>query len=126
MALKNGASLHTNSPAFPPSAGASEPNKSTKSVCSDKLIRTKGLPVALANAVTKSVLPTPGLPSNKIGLWTCMARITLMALDAVVGACKLNDLLLDACTTGIENNPAESTLSVDVTLKLVVEYSVKS
>ena len=107
MALKNGASRQTNSPAFPPSAGASEPKRSTKSVCSDKLIRTKGFPVALANAVIKLVLPTPGLPSNNIGFLTCIALITLMAFAAVVGASKLKDLLCsEPSNIGIENKPA--------------------
>ncbi len=107
MALRNGASRQTNSPVLPPSAGASEPNKSTKSVCSDKLIRVKSFPVALASADIKLVLPTPGLPSKRIGLFTCIALTTRIVLAAVVGALKLKSSSLECDESlGIVNPPA--------------------
>ncbi|EGV61435.1 hypothetical protein CANTEDRAFT_108873 [Yamadazyma tenuis ATCC 10573] len=107
MALKKGASLQTNSPDFPPSAGVSDPKRSIKSVCSDKLIRIKSFPVALAMAEIKSVFPTPGLPSNKIGLCTCIASITRMALDEVVGACNKKSSIGLEITLGIVKDPAD-------------------
>ncbi|KAH3671434.1 hypothetical protein WICMUC_004614 [Wickerhamomyces mucosus] len=107
MALKKGASRQTNSPVFPPSTGASEPNRSTKSVCSDRLIRVSAFPVAFARADTKLVLPTPGLPSNRIGFLTCIALTTRMALAAVVGALKLKlSFKSSELLTGVSKIPA--------------------
>ena len=55
-------------------------------VCSDKLILISSCPDALAIAVTKLVLPTPGDPSSKIGLGSCRPRNTRTAFWDVVGA----------------------------------------
>lgn len=55
-------------------------------VCSDKLIRTSVLPEALAKAPTKLVLPTPGEPSSRMGLFSFVALKSLWAFIAVVPA----------------------------------------
>lgn len=55
-------------------------------VCSDKLIRTSVLPEALAKAPTKLVLPTPGEPSRRMGLFNFVALKSLWAFMAVVPA----------------------------------------
>ncbi|KAH7374285.1 hypothetical protein BKA66DRAFT_367990, partial [Pyrenochaeta sp. MPI-SDFR-AT-0127] len=88
MAFKNGASRQAKVPAAPPSTGTSDPNKSMRSVCSDRLSRVRGFPMALARAVTSVVLPTPGFPSRRIGFASCKARTTRMAFERVVGASK--------------------------------------
>ena len=114
MALRNGASRQAKVPAEPPSTGTSDPNRSIRSVCSERLRRVKGLPIALARAVTSVVLPTPGLPSNKIGFGSCRARITRIALERVVGA---SSAKFDACEAadenlGIEKDPNRKECSV--------------
>lgn len=55
-------------------------------VCSDRLIRTRRFPEALASAATKLVLPTPGEPSSKTGLCSFRALRSRWALTAVVPA----------------------------------------
>lgn len=55
-------------------------------VCSDKLIRTRVFPEAFANAATKLVLPTPGEPSRRMGLFSLAALKSLWAFIAVVPA----------------------------------------
>lgn len=61
-------------------------SKTQLTVCSDKLIRTRVLPEALANAPTKLVLPTPGEPSRRIGLFSFVALKSRWAFIAVVPA----------------------------------------
>ncbi|EOA83506.1 uncharacterized protein SETTUDRAFT_95224, partial [Exserohilum turcica Et28A] len=100
IALRKGASRQANVPAAPPSTGTSDPKRSIRSVCSDKLRRVNGFPMAFASAVTSVVLPTPGFPSSKIGLGNCRARTTRMALERVVGA---SSAKLDACDAADEN-----------------------
>jgi len=46
------------------------------------------IPVALARAATRLVLPTPGLPSSKTAFFSCSARSTRITLPAVVLAWK--------------------------------------
>ena len=71
--------------------GRSAPNKSLISVWSDKLIRTKLLPVICANVTTNDVLPTPGAPSSKIGLlFICMALKTFSILHETVLEVRVN------------------------------------
>lgn len=41
------------------------------SVCSERLMRTTLWPDALAIAMQSEVLPTPGLPSRRMGLRSC-------------------------------------------------------
>ena len=110
-ASKNTPSHHRNwGPSAAPLAsgaltGKSDPNKSAMSVCSDKLMRTRRCPDALANALIKLVLPTPGLPSSNTGWGSCSARNTRMRLRLVVGAVMANGT--DAGTacgpTGVKN-----------------------
>ncbi|EMD85847.1 hypothetical protein COCC4DRAFT_61504 [Bipolaris maydis ATCC 48331] len=114
MALRKGASRQANVPAAPPSTGTSEPKRSIKSVCSDKLSRVNGLPIAFARAVTSVVLPTPGFPSSNIGFGNWSARTTRIALDCVVGASSAKvDASDDANENfGIEKAPSWKTSSV--------------
>jgi hypothetical protein len=56
------------------------------SVCSLRLMRTSLCPAALARAATRLVFPTPGEPSNKIGLASCIARRRRAVLRRVEGA----------------------------------------
>ena len=56
--------------------GKSQPSKSAMSVCSERLMRTRLCPEALASAEMRLVLPTPGLPSSKMDWGSCSARIT--------------------------------------------------
>ncbi|PYI25267.1 hypothetical protein BP00DRAFT_302447, partial [Aspergillus indologenus CBS 114.80] len=86
IACRNGASRQANCPTSPPSTGTSEPNRSVRSVCSERLIRVSGFPRALASAVTSVVFPTPGLPSRRIGFGSCNPRAILTELPIVVGA----------------------------------------
>ncbi|ODV89400.1 hypothetical protein CANCADRAFT_14590, partial [Tortispora caseinolytica NRRL Y-17796] len=76
-ACKNGASCHRKFPISCDSSGTSEPNKSMRSVCSDKLILVRFTPTTFARFVISAVLPTPGFPSSRIGLFTCIALIVL-------------------------------------------------
>ena len=85
-AAKNAPSAHRNSPAAPPSAGKSAPSRSIMSVCSLRLMRTRLCPAALASADTRLVLPTPGEPSRRMGLGSCIARRRRAALRRVDGA----------------------------------------
>lgn len=115
-AANRGPSRHANSPPFPPSTGRSVPNKSvmscqrkhihiiniivkllvcwkafpniflTTTVCSDRLILTRGFPEAFASAATKLVFPTPGEPSSRTGLCSFKALRSLWAFIAVVPA----------------------------------------
>ncbi|EME45209.1 hypothetical protein DOTSEDRAFT_170484 [Dothistroma septosporum NZE10] len=84
MARRKGASRHTKVPVWAPSTGASEPNRSSKSVWSERLIRVSGISTAFAIAATSVVFPTPGLPSSMTGLLSCNALRTRMALERVV------------------------------------------
>ena len=62
-------------------------NRSARSLCSDRLMVTSLLPLALASASTSDVLPTPGLPSMRMGLAPCcMPRSTRSRLQRAVGA----------------------------------------
>ena len=47
------------------------------------------MPVASAKPAMRLVFPTPGLPSSSIAFFSCRARNTRMALQAVVAAPKL-------------------------------------
>ncbi|KAI7205928.1 midasin [Hortaea werneckii] len=51
IALRKGASRQAKVPVAAPSTGASDPNKSRRSVCSDRLIRVRGTPAAEAVAL---------------------------------------------------------------------------
>ena len=94
--LSSTPSLHLNCTALPFSSvacsptgtGRSEPSRSAMSVCSDRLMRTSGCPIACATAVISDVLPTPGEPSSRIGLCSCSARSTRFRFEHVVGASK--------------------------------------
>ena len=55
-------------------------------VCSERFILVKLLPLALDNAVTKLVLPTPGGPSMSSGLPTCSALSNRQAFSFGPGA----------------------------------------
>ncbi|KAB8242217.1 hypothetical protein BDV35DRAFT_384258 [Aspergillus flavus] len=90
LGCQKGASRQVNWPTSPPSTGTSEPKRSVRSVCSERLIRVRGFPSALARAVTSVVLPTPGLPSSRIGLESCKPRAILTELAIVVGASRMN------------------------------------
>ena len=62
-------------------------NRSARSLCSDRLMLTSPLPLALASASTSDVMPTPGLPSMRMGLAPCcMPRSTRSRLQRAVGA----------------------------------------
>jgi len=52
----------------------------TLTVCSERFILTTLCPLAWPNAITRLVLPTPGVPSNKIGLYSCKALNNRRAL----------------------------------------------
>ena len=60
------------------------------SVCSLRLTRVKRCPAALANALIRDVFPTPGEPSSKMGLVSCMARSTRAAFRRAEGAVSSN------------------------------------
>ena len=114
-----------NSPVLSP--GASNPNKSTKSVCSDKLILVKEFPVYSANAAIKLVLPTPGLPSKRIGFLTFKALTTLMRFIAVVGALilkELSDITLEVLSR--VNSPHFNSLSFNSTCTFLSKNGIKS
>eukprot|EP00962_Isochrysis_galbana_P005086 scaffold1394_cov109-Isochrysis_galbana.AAC.29 len=85
-AAKKAPSCQAYVPAGAPSTGRSEPSRSIRSVCSDRLMRTTGWPHAAPSAWTSDVLPTPGLPSSRTGLRSCIARKTRNALARGVGA----------------------------------------
>lgn len=57
-----------------------------RTVCSERLILMSWFPEALASAATRLVLPTPGEPSSRMGLWSFSARKILMVFTAVVPA----------------------------------------
>ncbi len=88
------------------------------SVCSDKLMRTTLWPDALAMAMQSEVLPTPGLPSSRMGLCSCRPRSTRMTFLAVVGACRAKSSLAGtACApflmvNGQRGRPNLSPLSI--------------
>ncbi|CCJ30510.1 unnamed protein product [Pneumocystis jirovecii] len=88
MPRKKGPSCQANSIASP-STGRSDPNKSIKSVCSERFILVSGKPEIEAIVDTRDVFPMPGLPSSSIGLDNCIARKIRIALKEVIGAHKL-------------------------------------
>jgi hypothetical protein len=54
------------------------------------LILVRWNPAAFANAATRLVFPTPGLPSNRIGLFNWSPLNTRDAFKPVVGAKNVN------------------------------------
>jgi hypothetical protein len=72
----------------------------TLTVWSDTLILVSRNPAAFASAATRLVFPTPGLPSNRIGLFNWSPLNTRIAFKPVVGAKSVNSL----GTTGSDPN----------------------